>query len=168
MDRRSILTVGATAGLGLLSRSAMAQAKTIKEQIVGSWTLVSWVQTRGDGTKNFRSWRQSQGRQYVRPQWTLFTHYYAGRSTQTRVERCNEADGRGSRGHSPGAIAYFGTYTVDEAAKTLTLQIDGTTLPNQLGLPQKRNIDAISAEEMRYSNANAVGGGSIEVAWKRG
>jgi hypothetical protein len=54
MDRRSILTVGATAGLGLLSRSAMAQAKTIKEQIVGSWTLVSWVQTRGDGTKNFR------------------------------------------------------------------------------------------------------------------
>ena len=32
-----------------------------------------------------------------------------------------------------GTIAYFGTYTVDEASKAVSLKIDGTTLVNQLG-----------------------------------
>jgi hypothetical protein len=67
-----------------------------------------------------------------------------------------------------GSIAYFGSYTVDEANKILSLQLDGTTLTNQLGIPQKRSIDSISADEMRYSNSTAVGGlGKIELAWKR-
>jgi hypothetical protein len=50
------------------------------------------------------------------------------------------------------------------------MQLEGTTLTNQLGIPQKRNIDLISADEMHYSNPTAVGGGGagkIEVAWKR-
>jgi outer membrane protein assembly factor BamB len=67
-----------------------------------------------------------------------------------------------------GSIAYFGNYSVDEATKTLALQLDGTTLTNQLGIPQKRNIDSISANEMSYSNSTVVGGlGKIELAWKR-
>lgn len=61
MDRRSILTIGAAAGLGLLPRAVMAQQKTLKEQIVGSWTLVSWVQTRPDGTKNYRFGNSPKG-----------------------------------------------------------------------------------------------------------
>jgi hypothetical protein len=32
---------------------------------------------------------------------------------------------------------------------------------------QKRTIDRIGADEMVYSNPTAVGGGRIEVAWKR-
>ena len=61
MDRRSILTIGAAAGLGLLPRAVIAQQKTLKEQIVGSWTLVSWVQTRPDGTKNYRFGNSPKG-----------------------------------------------------------------------------------------------------------
>jgi hypothetical protein len=67
-----------------------------------------------------------------------------------------------------GSIAYFGSYTVDESTKVLNLQLDGTTLTNQLAIPQKRTIDSISADEMRYSNSTVVGGlGKIELAWKR-
>jgi len=67
-----------------------------------------------------------------------------------------------------GAIAYFGTYTVDEASRTLNVDIAGTTLVNQLGIVQKRNIDSIGANEMRYSNPNSVGSlGKIELVWKR-
>jgi hypothetical protein len=168
MDRRSILTVGATAGLGLLSRSAMAQAKTIKEQIVGSWTLVSWVQTRGDGTKNFRFGDNPKGVNMFGPNGRYSLIIMQADLPKLASNDAMKPTAEEAEAIVRGAIAYFGTYTVDKAAKTLTLQIDGTTLPNQLGLPQKRNIDAISAEEMRYSNANAVGGGSIEVAWKRG
>jgi hypothetical protein len=66
-----------------------------------------------------------------------------------------------------GAIAYFGTYTVDEASKTLSLTIASTTLVNQLGTPQKRVITAISADEMRYQNPTAIAGGQIALVWKR-
>jgi Lipocalin-like domain len=61
MDRRSILTIAAAAGLGLLPRSAIAQSKTLKEQIVGDWTLISWVQTRSDGSKNYRFGNNPKG-----------------------------------------------------------------------------------------------------------
>jgi hypothetical protein len=168
MDRRSVLTIGATAGLGLLSHGAMAQAKTIKEQIVGSWTLVSWVQTRGDGTKNLRFGDNPRGVNMFSPDGRYSLIIMQPDLPKLASNDAMKPTAEEAVAIMRGAIAYFGTYTVDESTKMLTLQIDGTTLPNQLGLPQKRKIDVISAEEMRYSNPNAVGGGSIEVAWKRG
>jgi hypothetical protein len=76
-----------------------------------------------------------------------------------------------SLANSPGKsgvfLPAFGTYTDDEASKTVSLKIDGTTLVNQLGLDQKRVITSISADEMRYRNPTVVGGGEIEFAWKR-
>jgi hypothetical protein len=36
-----------------------------------------------------------------------------------------------------GSVAYFGTYTVDEPTKTISLKIESISLPNQLGIDQK-------------------------------
>jgi Lipocalin-like domain len=66
-----------------------------------------------------------------------------------------------------GSIGYFGTYTVDEASKTISLQIEGTTLTNQLGMPQKRAIKSLTANELTYTNPTSVTGVSIEVSLKR-
>jgi hypothetical protein len=66
-----------------------------------------------------------------------------------------------------GAIGYFGTYTVDEANKTITLRIEASSFPNQLGSEQKRTITALTADELKYSNPVAVSGGKIDVAMKR-
>ena len=49
-------------------------------------------------------------------------------------------------------VNYFGTYTVNEPDKTLSLKIDGTTLVNQIGMEQKRVISSIDAKEMKYRN----------------
>jgi hypothetical protein len=167
MDRRSILTLGAAAGLSLLPRAAAAQQKTLKEQIVGAWTLVSWVLTRPDGTKNYRFGNNPKG-------VNMFSAdgHYSLIIVQPDLPKIASNDALKATAEEAqaivgGSIAYFGTYDVDEASKTLSFQIDGTTLANQLGIPQKRIIDAISANEMRYSNAIAVGGGKIEVALKR-
>jgi hypothetical protein len=170
MDRRSILTIGAAAGLGLLPRSVMAQSKTLKEQIVGDWTLISWVQTRSDGSKNYRFGTNPKGINMFSP---------AGRFSlvivQADLPKISSSDPMKPNAEEAeaivrGSIAYYGTYSVDEATKTISVQLDGTTLTNQLGILQKRNIDSISADEMHYSNPTAVGGsgaGKIEVAWKR-
>jgi Lipocalin-like domain len=170
MDRRSILTMGAAAGLGLLPRSATAQSKTLKEQIVGDWSLVSWVQIRADGSKNYRFGSNPKG---------INTFSPAGRFSlvimQADLPKISSNDPMKPSAEEAeaivrGSIAYYGTYSVEEATKTLSTQLDGTTLPNQLGIPQKRNIDSIGADELHYSNPTAVGGGGagkIEVVWKR-
>src|SRR5215468_6227366 len=53
MDRRSILSISAIAasGLAMLPGSAVGQQRTLKEQLVGSWTLVSTEVTQADGRK---------------------------------------------------------------------------------------------------------------------
>jgi len=53
MNRRNILSLSAIAALGLamLPGAAVAQQKTIKEQLVGTWIVVSIVNTAKDGKK---------------------------------------------------------------------------------------------------------------------
>ena len=64
-------------------------------------------------------------------------------------------------------VNYFGTYTVNEPDKTLSLKIDGTTLVNQIGMEQKRVISSIDAKEMKYRNPASTTGAQIELVWKR-
>ena len=53
MNRRSILSLSAAAvfGLALAAESATAQTKTLKEQLLGTWTLVSFDSFDASGAK---------------------------------------------------------------------------------------------------------------------
>ena len=53
MYRRSLLSISAMTVLGLVfaSSTAIAQQKSLKEQLVGTWTLVSTENTAPNGTK---------------------------------------------------------------------------------------------------------------------
>lgn len=53
MYRRNVLGLSVISALGLamLPVSAVAQQKSIKEQLVGTWTATSWEQANKDGTK---------------------------------------------------------------------------------------------------------------------
>ena len=65
-----------------------------------------------------------------------------------------------------GSIAYFGTYSVNEADKSYTVQIEGATFPNWTGTTQTRRI-SISGDDLTFVNAAGSSGGSNEVKWKR-
>jgi hypothetical protein len=41
----------AALGLPLLASGAVGQQLSLKDQLVGTWTVVSWEQKKGDGTK---------------------------------------------------------------------------------------------------------------------
>src|SRR6266852_6504965 len=53
MNRLGILSLSAIAALGLalLPGSAISQQKSLKDQLVGTWTLASWEWVRPDGSK---------------------------------------------------------------------------------------------------------------------
>ena len=54
MNRRSILWAMTAFGLASLPGDALAQQKSLKEQLIGTWTFVSAVETSKDGTKSDR------------------------------------------------------------------------------------------------------------------
>jgi hypothetical protein len=169
MNRRNIFSLSAIAavGLALLPGSAFAQQKSLKDQIVGTWSLVSWVQTLKDGSKNLRFGNDPKGVNTFTPDghFTLIIT----RSNLPKISSGNPEKPTPEEAQAlvSGSIAYFGTYTVDEATKTVSQHLDATTLVNQLAMPQARVVTSISADAMTYSNSNAVAGGNIVLVWKR-
>jgi hypothetical protein len=169
MYLRNILSIAAVTalGLGLSPGSTLAQQKSLKDQIVGTWTLVSWVQTKGDGSKFNRFGTNPKGINTfdATGHFTLIIQ----RPDLPKISSGDPMKVTAEEGQAiaEGAIAYFGTYTVDEASKTVSEKLEGTTLTNQLSVPQDRTVTSISADEMHYMNSTAVAGGKIELVWKR-
>jgi hypothetical protein len=66
-----------------------------------------------------------------------------------------------------GSLAYFGSYTVDESAKTMSFHIDAATFPNWTGQQQPRTY-SLSGDTLTITNpAPSVGAGTATVVWKR-
>jgi hypothetical protein len=67
------------------------------------------------------------------------------------------------------SIAYYGTYTVNETEKVVTLHLDASTFPNQAGTDQERTVTSLTADEliMKYSNPAAMSGVQVHQVWKR-
>lgn len=154
--------------LAFCSSSAFAQQKTLKEQIVGTWNLTSWEQTYSDGRKD-KSFGasptgvntfDSNGRFSV-----IFINPDVPKiASKDRVKPTPEE----AMAVAKGVIAYYGTYTVEEQSKTITLNMEGTTFKNQMDQPaQKRIVSVISADELKYNNPTSTSGGKIEVALRR-
>ena len=66
-----------------------------------------------------------------------------------------------------GSLAYYGTYSVDEASKTLTSKVEGSTFPNSIGGQEKRKITLLTADELKYVNPATTTGRVTEAVWKR-
>src|SRR5690348_8339680 len=64
------------------------------------------------------------------------------------------------------SIAYYGTYKVDAAAKTLTWTIEAATFPNWYGITQNRHI-SINGDELRITNKVGSSGGAVLSVLKR-
>jgi hypothetical protein len=62
----------------------------------------------------------------------------------------------------------FGTYTVDEANKTVTYNIVSASFPNWEGESQTRAIDKLTTEEFVNTNPSVAGGrGSASNLYRR-
>ncbi len=169
MNRRIVVGLTAIMALGfaLQTGPATSQQKSLKDQLVGTWTLVSWVQTNKDGSKYERFGANPKGVNMFTPDGHFSLIFL--RPDLPKIASNDPAKPAPAEANAitVGSIGYFGTYTVDEASKTISLQIEGTTLANQLGMTQKRAIKSLSAKELTYTNPTSVTGASIEVSLKR-
>jgi len=158
MTRLSVLAV-ATAALFCLAVPANAQA--LKDQVLGTWTLVSNVQKYQDGKEENDFGPKGKGLLILdRTGWFSLQIIGGDRAKQT---------GRPVNPIGP-AITYFGTYTVGEGDKSLVYKVQGSTYPNFEGTEQKATITIINADDMTYVRAPIAGPqGSFvpTLTWKR-
>jgi Lipocalin-like domain len=169
MNRRNILSLSATAALGLalLPVSAIAQQKSLKEQLVGTWTLVSWEQVHKDGTKGQDFGPNPKGITSFDTSGHFFVMFAKPELPKIASDR-TKVTPQEAQAINVGSIAYFGTYTVDEPNKTVMLTIESSTFPNQLGISSKRIVTSLTADELKLTNATVVGGdGQINTAYRR-
>lgn len=132
-------------GLALMSPlPAQSAAKPLKDQLVGHWKLVSV--TIGEQTPYGAA-----------PEGSMFLD--AGGHVSVIVI----SDG-GARN-----ISYFGTYTVDDAAKSMTIHVDGSSggNGNAVGRSFKRRVQLQGNELVLVNDAPKRAPGVIKQTWKQ-
>jgi hypothetical protein len=139
------LFVFAIFAMMFVASPSSAQEKSLKEVLVGHWQLVS-VSVNG---------RTPYG---ANPQGSMFLDA-AGHFSVIVV-----SDGNAR------SLAYFGTYTINEADKSVTIHIEdsaGGGTPNAAGRDLKRLV-TLNGDELSVQNVLATGDpGAVKVTWKR-
>jgi hypothetical protein len=140
-----------------------APPKSMKEAIIGSWSLLIDDAVKPDGTHAPNFGPNPAG-------LAMFGsdgHFSVQIARTGRPKFASNSRTTGTADENKAAIAgsnaFFGTYAVNEADKTLTLRIEASSYPNLEGTVQKRTITSLTpGDELTWTNPANHG----EVAWK--
>src|SRR5262244_1706892 len=155
-----------TLGLALLPSVAVGQQKSLKDQLVGTWTLMAWEQTRPDGSKLQRFGTNPKGIHVFDANGRTYTLFSRPDLPKIASNNPSMPTPEEAKGIVDGSIAYYGTYTVDEGSKVITVKVEVSTFANQVGVDQKRTIASVSADELKMVNTTVLSGGQISYAFK--
>jgi Lipocalin-like domain len=169
MTRRSIFTFSAIAILGLVALlpiGAAAQQKSLKEQLVGTWTLVSYDGTGAEGARRQLSGSNVKG----------ILCFDAGGRYATVFERVGRAKFKTASQPTTGELAAatgdffaanFGTWSVNEADKVLAQRFDGALRPNNEGA-DAGTLVCLVTDELKLTTVNPLPtGAKIEQVYRR-
>ena len=160
MNVHNMLTFSAITALGfaVLMGTATAQQKTLKEQLVGSWVLVSSETTPPSGAK-----RQDFG---ANPKGILILD--AGGQYAVVQGQTNRPKFKDTKDLRLGATdaefaaatrsfaANFGTWSVNEADKTLLRKYEIALIPNNDGLESKASV-SLTGDELKLVTTSPAG-----------
>jgi hypothetical protein len=168
MKRRIGLNLWAATvlSLALLSDAAVGQQKSLTEQLVGSWTIISNDNVGLDGVKRQIFGPNPKGifilgadGSYALVVVNPARPKFAGKS---RLDGTPEEN----KSAIAGTVASFGTWSVDEATHTLVTSVEGNLFPNDEGRDQRR-IVALEGDQLKMVNPSPGSGGRAEIVFRR-
>ena len=139
----SLLVILAQASIATPSL-AQTPRRSLKDELVGHWQLVSVAV---NGTAPYGA----------NPLGSMFID--SGGHFSVIVISAGDAR----------SISYFGTYTVDDADKSVTIHVEGSTGGsgvNAAGRDLKRLV-TLSGEELIVANDTPSGPGALKLTWKK-
>ena len=145
--------------------SAMSQQRSLQQQLVGTWTLVSWEQRKADGGKIERyganpagiAFFDSGGRYIISVMRSDRPKYASNALWQGTAEE--------NKATADGTVTYFGTYSVIEADGSIAIHIEGSSFPNWNGSNQKRFVE-IAGDRLTLT-VRPPNGEIVDVVWRR-
>ena len=167
MNHRSVIGMCFVTALGLplLATGAAIQQQALKEQLVGTWTTVSWEQKKADGAKLQQFGANptgiaffDAGGRYIITVMRSDRGRYASNALWQGTAEENKATANGT-------MTYFGTYAVSEADRSIAIHIEGSSFPNWNGADQKRFV-AITGDQLTLT-IRPPNGENVYVVWKR-
>ena len=151
---------------GVLASDTVAQQKSLREQLVGTWIYVSSTSIRADGSKTDRP--NLKGIViYTSDGHFAFVSVRDDLPKFANPDRA-QATAEEAKAVVAGSIAYYGTYTINEVDKVITPKVEGSTFANMIGgTEQKRIITSLTADELKFTNPRTASGETLEIVWKR-
>ncbi|MGH9721433.1 MAG: lipocalin-like domain-containing protein [Bryobacteraceae bacterium] len=163
----SILLLTAMAWLAAPApAAAQNDAPSIRDPFIGVWKLVSYERKYSDGRVAYPYGKNATGR---------ITYDRAGRmsaqlmnpdrpKSSLSTQGIRGASAEDLRSVMTGFIAYYGTFDVDGANKTVIHHVQSCLLPGWVGTDLKRGY-AFSGKRLTLTVANADGAGVL--VWER-
>ncbi len=169
MNKAHIVTLSAVAALALamLPRSAISQEASLRQQLVGAWTLVSIIATDKAGNKSDRRGPNPKGLLIFDASGRFSILTSRAELPNFAIDNVNQGTAEENKAVMTGMIANVGTWSVDEKTKTITTSIDAGSFPNLNGKTQTRVISSLTADELKYVNGASVSGTVDEATWRR-
>jgi hypothetical protein len=154
--------------LTLSAGAAAAQPASLKDGIVGTWNFVVAEVTAPDGKKSFPFGETPKGILIFTADGHFAQIHVAGDvpkiASNNRLTGTPEEYAEIMR----RSLSVFGTYTLDEANKTVTYNIVSASFPNWQGEAQTRAIDKLTSDEFVNTNRGLAGGrGSASNFYRR-
>jgi hypothetical protein len=169
MNRASLFSISAATGLALVlgTGTGVAQKKTLKEQLVGTWLVATADNIRPDGSRFQGFGPNPKGvLMFDANGWFSYQMAEPGRAKFASDNRL-QGTAEENKATVQFSLSYYGKYSVDEADRVLHLYIESSSYPNFDGIDNKRIIRSLSEGEFRwYSPAGSIGT-TAEVVWKR-
>src|SRR5215470_19040079 len=145
MNRNNILPISTITALGiaLMTNATVGQsAKSDKERLIGTWTLVSITSGEGGNQTLSGDWPGPNPKGTMMVDANGRFSIMAVRSDLPKFGSNNRMSGTPEENQAivQGSIAFFGTYSIDEATHVLTVNVEGSTFPNFTGGTQTRTL----------------------------
>ena len=166
----SVCTIAAL-GLAVLPGASVAQQKSMKDQLVGTWMLLVTDYVKADGTHVPGFGPNPSGSVIFSPDG----HYSLQimRASLPKFASNNREKGTAdeNKAVAGGIITHFGTYSVNEADKSLNFRIESSSFPNWSDTQQKRPVTALTDDVLTYTTPNPSADPSTnvrsELVWRR-
>ena len=135
------------------------------KDLVGTWTVVSVVAER-DGRRFDSYGPNAKGMLVFDPKGRYSLIFIASGLPSFGSDIRSSVTADEAMAVVAGSLAHFGTYVVDEADRSLTLQVERATFPNWDGKSKRRSY-AIRGDELRFVEQHSSVGGPATTIFER-
>jgi Lipocalin-like domain len=164
---RSLILLCTAAGIVLAGGPANAQQKPLKDQLVGTWTVVSQYTVTPAGKREESYGEKPIGR-LIFDAGSRFSYILFNPARPKFASRDkNKGTPEEYAAAVQGGQAYFGTFSVNEANDRIVYHIEGALEPSWQGTDRTGASVTLIDDELKYNATTPATGVAAYQVWKR-